>query len=208
MTDAQTRCEANTPTGLSENSIEYVRLREATRHDAQVLALIGGAAFLEAFTWMLPGADIVDFCGKQHTAEAYAKYLARPETRVTIAETATGAPVGYAMLTAPDLPSVETHDSDIELKRIYLLSRFRSLKTPVLDGNGKVVEGMRSGVALMDTALSDAAKMGRTRVLLGTHDGNQRAIAFYLRNGFEKIGSRTFHVGTQVCCDSVFAKQL
>lgn len=197
-----------TPTGLSEHSVEYIRLRAATTADARALALIGGAAFLEAFTWMLPGEDIIEFCAMQHTAEGYAKYLALPDTRVTLAETATGAPVGYAMLTRPDLPSVVTHDSDIELKRIYLLSRFRSLKTPVLDDAGNVVEGLRAGVALMNAALAHAVALGSTRVLLGTHDGNERAIAFYLRNGFEKIGTRTFHVGSQVCCDSVFAKTL
>ena len=197
-----------TPTGLSENAVEYVRLREATPEDARALALLGGAAFLEAFTWMLPGEDIVDFCAKHHTAEAYAKYLALPDTHITLAETATGAPVGYAMLAKPDLPTVETRDADIELKRIYLLSRFRSLKTPVLNGEGQVVNGLRVGAALMKAALAHASEMGRTRVLLGTHDGNERAIAFYLRNGFEKIGTRTFHVGSQVCCDSVFAKTL
>ena len=197
-----------TPTGLSEDSTEYIRLRQASEADVRALALIGGAAFLEAFTWMLPGSDIVDFCSKNHTADSYAHYLRQPDTRITLAETTTGAPVGYAMLTAPDLPSIDVQPSDIELKRIYLLSRFRSLRTPVVDQQGDVVDGLRAGVALMEAAISNARAMGRTRLLLGTHDGNSRAIAVYLRNGFEKIGTRTFHVGVQVCCDSIFAKQL
>ncbi len=197
-----------TPTGLSEGATEHVRLRSATQADAHALALIGGAAFLEAFTWMLPGEDIIDFCAKNHTVDAYARYLDQPDTRITLAETTTGAPIGYAMLTTPDLPTIDVHPSDIELKRIYLLSRFRSLRTPVLDADGEVVEGLRAGPALMESAVANARAMNRARLLLGTHDGNLRAIAFYLRNGFEKIGTRTFKVGAQTCCDSVFAKQL
>lgn len=200
--------DTTTPTGLTENSTEFVRLRRATPDDAAALGLIGSAAFLEAFTWLLPGPDILAFCARNHTAEAYAKYLALPDTSITLAETATGAPVGYAMLTAPDLSSVEGHPGDIELKRIYLLSRFRSLKTPVLDDAGQVVEGLRTGQALMDAAISNARAMGRTRLLLGTHAGNQRAIAFYHRNGFLEAGTRSFHVGSQICCDFILAKTL
>ena len=119
-----------------------------------------------------------------------------------------GAPVGYAMLTAPELPSFDVQPGDIELKRIYLLSRFRSLRTPVIDTAGRTLEGLRAGQALMDAAVLDAKTMGRTRLLLGTHAGNQRAIAFYERNGFVQAGTRTFQVGTQVCSDFIFAKPL
>ncbi len=195
-------------------SAEAVRLRRASHADADVLALVGAATFLEAFTWMLPGADIVAHCTKHHTAEAYRAYLSRPDTRVTIAETvAGGAPVGYAMLTAPELPTFAVRETDIELKRIYLFSRFRSAATHVVqlsevDGSLEMLPGLRAGQALMDAAVTDARKMGRMRLLLGTHAGNLQAIAFYRRNGFVEAGARTFQVGAQVCCDLIFAKSL
>lgn len=208
MSRGPAQLDPTTPTGLTEDATEYVRLRPATAEDARALALVGGAAFLEAFTWMLPGADIIEFCSQQHTEEAYAHYLALPDTRITLAETATGAPVGYAMLTAPDLPTFNVLATDIELKRIYLLSRFRSLKTPVLGENSVPVPGLRAGQALMDAAINDAHAMGRKRLLLGTHAGNGRAIGFYRRNGFAEAGTRTFQVGTQCCCDLIMAKDL
>jgi GNAT superfamily N-acetyltransferase len=89
--------------------------------------------------------------------------------------------VGYAMLTAPELPSFAVLPGDVELKRIYLFSRFRSSRTPVLDAEGETIPGMRLGQALMDAAVADARALGRQRLLLGTHEGNERAIAFYLR---------------------------
>ncbi len=193
---------------------EAVRLRRATEEDAAMLALVGAATFLEAFTWMLPGADILAHCSKHHTADAYREYLGKPDTRITLAEAVPGgAAVGYAMLTAPELPTFAVRPTDIELKRIYLFSRFRSAATPVMEFSAEhrelqPVAGLRAGQALMDAAVAEARVMGRMRLLLGTHAGNLQAIGFYRKNGFAEAGTRTFQVGTQVCCDLIFAKTL
>jgi GNAT superfamily N-acetyltransferase len=191
-----------------EPHTEPISLRHATPADAEPLALVGAATFLEAFTWMLPGADILAHCTRNHTPEAYREYLAQPATRITLAVVAGGAPIGYAMVTAPDLPSFNVLPGDIELKRIYLFSRFRSSRTPVLDAAGHPIPGLRPGQALMNAALADAQSLRSRRLLLGTHEGNSRAIAFYERNGFVRAGTRTFQVGSQCCCDLIFACSL
>lgn len=193
---------------------EAVRLRPATAADAAALALVGAATFLEAFTWMLPGEDIVAHARRHHTNEAYEQYFGHPDTRVTLAEVVPGgAPVGYAMVTAPELPSFAVRVSDLELKRIYLFSRFRSAATRVVTvdpntGEPVPLPGLRAGQALMDAAVTEARALGRTRLLLGTHAGNAQAIAFYRKNGFTEAGTRTFQVGAQICCDLIFAKPL
>jgi len=188
--------------------VEPLTLRAATPADAPALALVGAATFLEAYTWMLPGADIVAFCAEHQTAAAYAKYLSQPTTRITLALAGADVPVGFTLVCAPELPSIETLPGDIELKRIYLFSRFRSSATPVLDDAGQPIAGLRGGQALLNAAIADARGLGAKRLLLGTNAGNQRAIAFYRRNGFEEIGTRTFVVGEQHCCDLIFALTL
>ncbi|HVG26809.1 MAG TPA: N-acetyltransferase [Acidobacteriaceae bacterium] len=188
--------------------VEPISLRPATTDDANLLSLIGGATFLEAFTWMLPGEDILAHCTRNHSPESYRKYLAQPTTSITLAVTGGGAPVGYAMVTAPDLPSFDLLPGDIELKRIYLFSRFRGPETPVLDAAGYPVPGLRVGQALMQSSTRAAISMGCRRLLLGTHENNQRAIAFYRRNGFREVGTRTFQVGSQSCCDLIFGRDL
>ncbi len=224
----------------SPNPIEWVTLRRATEEDAGALALVGAATFLEAFTWMLPGADIVAHCSRNHTPQAYASYLRQPSTQIHMAlagpprgypEQPPGAPVGYAMLAAPELPSFDVLPTDIELKRIYLFSRFR--RAPVVNAGAEtsstrtVLPGHRSesaaggelstlphppriypGQALLNAAIRDAVALGRTRLLLGTHAGNLQAIAFYRRNGFIQAGTRTFQVGAQTCQDLIFARPL
>jgi GNAT superfamily N-acetyltransferase len=210
--DPEPTCEP-VPPGSAE--VEAVTLRRATARDAAALALVGAATFLEAFTWMLPGPDIVAHCARHHTPEAYTHYLQQPSTRITLAVTgppagSTGepdAPVGYAMICAPELPSFEVLPTDIELKRIYLFSRFRAAPVRLSSAAGISGEGtLRPAQALLDAAIADALSLGRTRLLLGTHAGNLRAIAFYRRNGFVAAGTRTFQVGSQVCSDLIFAK--
>jgi ribosomal protein S18 acetylase RimI-like enzyme len=186
---------------LPTNEPESVTLRAATVADAPALALVGAATFLEAFTWMLPGPDILAHCAKHHTAAVYEKYLADPATRITLASVAGGAPVGYTMLCTPELPTFDVLPTDVELKRIYLFSRFRA--APVTN-----YVGLRPAQALLDAAVADARSLGRTRLLLGTHANNERAISFYRRNGFVEAGKRTFQVGTQLCSDLIFAKSL
>jgi GNAT superfamily N-acetyltransferase len=202
------------PTPTSSAPLETVTLRPATAADAPALALLGGATFLEAFTWMLPGPDIIAHAAKHHTAAAYQHYLEDPSTRITLAVTgpaadfphAPGAPIGYAMLCTPELPSLDTLPTDIELKRIYLFSRFRT--APVLNPDGIPLPNLRPAQALMDAAIADARALHRTRLLLGTHAGNLRAIAFYRRNGFSEAGTRTFQVGSQTCSDLIFARPI
>lgn len=201
---------ATTLPGLptSEPAVEPITLRLATPADAAALALVSAATFLEAFTWMLPGADIIAHCARNLTPEAYAKYLALPTTRITLATVGLDTPVGYAMLSAPDLPSIPTGPGDIELKRIYLFSRFRSRSTPVTNPPAGCPADVRPGQALMEAAIAEARAMGRTRLLLGTNEGNDRAIGFYRRNGFVDAGRRTFQVGSQQCCDLILGKAL
>jgi ribosomal protein S18 acetylase RimI-like enzyme len=196
------------PSGLSPDAPEPLRLRRAVAADAAALALVGAATFLDAYTWMLPGADIIDFCRTQQTEAFYAKYLAEPSSRITLATTGLNTPVGYAMVCAPDFPGFALEPGDVELKRIYLLSRFRSRATAVYDADGELLDGMRGGQALMDAAISDARDLHAPRLLLGTNAGNARAIEFYIRNGFTEAGTRTFAVGTQQCCDYILAKAL
>lgn len=165
------------------------RVREAGADDAAALALVGGATFLETFAGILAGDAIVAHCGRQHTAEAYRALLAKG-ARAWLAELdPSNAPIGFALLTAPDLPGAQP--GDIELKRIYALSRFH--------GGGM-------GRALMTAVL--AATAGFERLLLGVYAGNDRAIAFYRKHGFEPIGERRFDVGGTLYDDLVLAKPL
>jgi len=169
-------------------------IRLCTPEDAQTLALIGAATLLESFAGFVPGHALLGHCERYHHAAAYLGYLAKPETHIWLAEVDPGAaPVGYAMLTAPDFPEGLAQPGDLELRRIYLFSRFH---------------GRGTARALMDLAIATARERQATRLLLGVHPENHRALAFYRKNGFAQIGVRTFQVGTSFFEDPVLALTL
>src|SRR3546814_9140352 len=90
-------------------------IREAGESDAPALALIGAATFLETFAGIIDGAAILGHCAAQHSAAAYRDHLAAG-ARAWLAEALPGgAPIGFALITKPDLAAAA--EGDIELKR-------------------------------------------------------------------------------------------
>ncbi len=166
-----------------------VRLRMCTVADAFTLAVIGSATLLDAYAGFLPGQSLVAHCAKLHVREAYEAELRRPESRAWLAEVEPGAaPIGYALLTPPEFPPELVQPGDLELRRIYVLSRFH--------GGG-------AGKRLMEAAIAYAREAGAPHLLLGLHPENHRAMAFYRRHGFEQIGTRTFFLGQTPFTDPV-----
>mgnify|MGYP003133183103 CR=1 FL=1 len=168
-----------------------IAIRRAVPGDEAALALVGAASFLESYAGIVDGQGIVRHCQERHTPQVYARALADSAQALWLVEMAPGAaPGGYLHLASPDLP-VPTGPKDIEIKRIYVLSR--------LHGSGL-------GRRLIGTALEHARESGRTNVVLGVYKGNERALAFYGRAGFEALGERSFDVGGNVYCDWVMGR--
>ncbi len=169
-------------------------IRVAVPGDEAALALVGQASFLEAFAGVIPGGDLMSHCLRQHAAGKYAAWLRDPVTHVWLAEVEPGrAPVGYLVLTTPDLPLPDLGPADAEVKRVYILHRF---------------QGQRLGARLMETATLHAAAHGIRRLLLGVYSKNDSAVGFYEKLGYRKVGRRSFKVGERMCEDFVMARRL
>jgi ribosomal protein S18 acetylase RimI-like enzyme len=167
-------------------------LRRVAEADLDALALVGAATFLDAFAGVLDGQAILAHCAREHSVGRYRDYLAAGATAWLAEATPGGAPIGYALLGAVQLPGANT-EHDIELKRIYALSRYH---------------GSGLGADLLGRAVDEARQCGRKRLLLGVYSRNARALAFYAKHGFSRVGTRTFQVGEQTYDDFVMAKPL
>ncbi|MEQ8403646.1 MAG: GNAT family N-acetyltransferase [Oceanicaulis sp.] len=168
---------------------ETVRL--AQPGDAAAIALVGAATFLESYAGVIDGAALVRHCASKQTEAVYAQAIADPAQRLWLAEL-DRAPVGYLHLAPPDLP-VATRPGDLEIKRIYVLSR--------LHGTGL-------GRNLLSCAEAHARGAGAGTLVLGVYKGNRRALGFYGRMGFETLGERDFDVGGVTYHDWVLGKAL
>ena len=168
-------------------------LRLAGPADAQALALLGAATMLETYAELVDGADIVAHCTHRHAAAVYQAWLADPDAVIWIAETVRRAAVGYLVLTPATLPDDRPHPDDLEVQRIYVLSRYH---------------GTGVGYALMSRAIDEAARRGAREVVLGVLKLNVRAVAFYRRQGFREVGTRVFQVGGARFDDFVLGRQV
>ena len=168
-------------------------LRAAGPRDAARLALLGGATFLHSFAHDHPGDAIVAHVDAYHSRDWYARMLADPANAAWILETDLGAPIGYALLTPPEL-DCPIDASDRELKRIYLLGPWQS-------GGW--------GAKLLEAVETEARARGAGRLLLCVYSANLGAQRFYARRGYEDTGHRqNFMVGDVPFEDFIWAKSL
>ena len=168
-------------------------LRRARPDDAATLALIGGATFLVAFAVDHPGDALVAHARNSHSEAWYAAALADPAQAIWIVETELGAPIGYAVMTPPDV-NHPTVAGDLELKRLYVL--------PGWQQGGW-------GATLMRAVEDEARARGAERLLLCVYTSNLRAQRFYEREGFADTGSRQmFMVGDVPFDDQIWVKGL
>ena len=172
---------------MSATARPDIAIREASAGDAARLSLVAGATFLETFAGVIDGEALLAHCARHHAVDHLRERLAGG-ARAWLAEL-DGAPVGYAMLTAPELDA--SGPGDIELKKIYLLSRFH---------------GGDTAARLLASVIAGAAE--HSRLLLGVKDDNHRAIGFYAKHGFRQIATRRFDVGGTLYDDVVLARDL
>ena len=171
-----------------------IRIRCCVPGDELALSIVGQASFLDTFAGVLPGRDILGHCVRQHSSQKYAGWLSDPGSAVWIAEAEPGeAPVGYLVLTKPDLPLPDISADDAEIKRVYLLNRFR---------------GAGLGRRLMKEAEGHARVHEIRRLLLGVYSRNSAAISFYEKLGYKRIGERSFTVGESTYHDFILALAL
>ena len=90
--------------------------------------------------------------------------------------------IGYAKLKI-NSPSPFLKGNKIgQLQKIYVLKDFL---------------GQQVGQELQDELLSHAQTLGLNRIWLSVLKGNERAVGFYLKHGFEIMGDHTFQIGDQ-----------
>ena len=100
---------------------------------------------------------------------------------------------GYLKLNeAPSQTDINDKNA-LEVERIYVSSEF---------------QGKGLGNFLMEQAISIATERSKEYVWLGVWEKNKKAICFYQKNGFYKIGTHNFVMGKDVQNDFIMRKNL
>ena len=174
--------------------IEQPRIRAATHLDADALAALGERTFRDTFAADNSVEDMDAYIAHAFSVDRIAAELAGSENRYLVAFLDGDAqPAGYVKLRTGTAHASAMGPAPIELQRLYADRR---------------ALGRGVGAALMHAALRTAASAGHQTLWLGVWERNARAIAFYQRWHFEKVGDHVFRLGSDDQTDWILARRL
>lgn len=173
-------------------SAEGFRLRAAVPADAHALSDLASRAFRETFEANYSPEDLQAFLAAAYAVPKIAQELADASYSCFVAERE-GAMAGYALLHDGAAEGCVHGPAPIELERIYVL---------------RSALGAGLGQALLDRCETKALELGKRTMWLGVWEHNDRAQAFYRRNGFAEVGDHRFRVGSVEDRDLIFEKRL
>ena len=172
-----------------------IEIRPATAADAPALSRLGAATFRETFEGENSPEDMARYLADSFSPERQAAEIADPRGTVLLAEHHDGRPtlVGYAHLIAGPAPEAVRGAAPLELKRIYV---------------ARAWHGRGVAQALMSAAVDTARARGAQTLWLGVWERNPRAVAFYAKYGFERVGEHAFVLGADRQTDWLFARPI
>ena len=169
------------------------RLRRGTVEDATLLAELAARMFEDTFGPDNDPEDMRLYLEGAFSPERQQQELADANCFVWIAEDDAGEPIGYAILRRGSRSDGIDATRPVEVQRIYADRRWH---------------GRGLGRALMSACVDQARDWQCDALWLAVWQRNPRAIAFYEKEGFVKVGVTTFTLGRDVQHDNVMARSL
>lgn len=165
---------------------------KCTQEDVYILQDISCKTFRETFADTNSPAELQKFLDKAYNEEKLRMELLNSNSQFYFLYT-DGVLAGYLKLNEAPAQTEINDKSSLEIQRLYLLREF---------------QGKGLGRELMDKALEIARAGEKEYVWLGVWEHNEKALAFYKKYGFYKIGSHSFFVGSDEQTDDIMRKDL
>ncbi len=169
-----------------------MKVRYGNISDASMLSELGAKTFYAAFARDNTPENIDSYLKKSFSIEIQFAELSNPNIIFLVAEL-DGEPIGYLKLNLDSKSEAIKGNKPIEIERIYSSQEFI---------------GRGVGKKLMQTAITEAKERGRDSIWLGVWEKNQRAIDFYTKWGFKKVGAHIFMLGNDPQRDFVMELEL
>lgn len=173
------------------------QIRTATADDAGRLAALAAVTFPLACPPESRPEDIAAHLANTLSEANFRAYLADPAVTVLVIDT-DGELRGYSLLVArpardPEVAAVLAELPCIELSKCYV--------HPDHHGLGAAAE-------LMHASIAAAVAAGARGLWLGVNSQNARAIRFYEKSGFRKVGTKSFQLGDTLEHDFVMERRV
>lgn len=164
-----------------------MKFRRARVSDAPALAAISIEVWLGTYIKRGVNAFFAEFALSEFTSAKLAALLEDPNEHVIVSETADGLD-GFVRISREKTAPV-AGCSTVEISTLYVQPRHHA-------------RGL--GRALLEQGLNYARSTDAASVWLTTNSENAPAIAFYLKQGFERVGTTHFRIHDQTYPNDVF----
>lgn len=169
-----------------------ISIRRALPSDAAVLADLAARTFTEAFAADNHPDDLQAHLSASYGLAQQTAELRDPDV-ITLLALRAGEATGFAQVRRKPAPRCVVEERPVELHRFYLV---------------RSAHGMGVAAPLLREARVAAQELGGGHLWLGVWERNPRAVAFYVKSGFVKVGSHDFIVGSDKQTDWVFVSPL
>jgi tRNA (guanine37-N1)-methyltransferase len=173
------------------------RVRRARPEDAGIVSAVAAETFELACPPGTAREAIAAFIAENLSEHTFSGHLSDPSRIILLADV-DGEIAGYTMLVAGEPASDAAASAvqarpTVELSKCYVRASFHS-------------QGVSR--ALMQASVDAATELGGASVWLGVNQQNERAIRFYEKSGFTRVGTKTFLVGDELHDDYVLERPL
>ncbi|XVJ45718.1 N-acetyltransferase family protein [Pseudomonas sp. UBT] len=169
-----------------------ITLRNAIPEDALCIGVLGMQVFLDTYATQGIRSSIANEALQAFAPQTIAQLMAQPDISLVVAES-NGHLVGFAQVKLTASHSMIKASDVAELQRLYIQERFT---------------GLGIGYQLLQAA-EHRAKLGGASLLWATvWEGNERALGFYPRRGYEVLGSPTYTFQGETHGNRLFGKAL
>jgi len=162
--------------------VEHLVIRKAKLKDAEFIALLARTTFTETFGhYFRDHQDLLDYYDKTFSVSKIRDSLEKKNNIFWISFF-DELPVGYAKLKIFSRSDFINSDNVSQLQKIYVLKDFLSKKI---------------GYEMQAEMFEETIKIGNKYIWLSVLESNERAISFYIKNGFTEIGRHSFKIGQE-----------
>ena len=159
-----------------------IKTRIVSIEDAPIIAFLARITFDETFGHLFRDRqDLLDYFENTFSVDKIETSISKSNNIFWIAYV-DKLPVGYAKLKLNSTSQFIISKNVCQLQKIYVLKDFLSLKI------GHKLQGIQ---------LQKAKELGFKHIWLSVLNSNERAINFYIKNGFKHIGDHDFQIGKE-----------
>jgi len=167
-------------------------VRHCQPSDLQTLRDLSYRTYDQTFRHLNTPQNMRAYLAKAFDLERVRRELARPESTFFFL-IVDGELAGYLKINEAGAQSDLQDPESLELERVYVDAPF---------------QGRGLGRILIEKGVEEARQKGKAFVWLGVWEKNEKAIRFYEKSGFTKMGTHDFFVGDERQTDFIMRRNL